>query len=735
MGITTYGYDGDCNPPGAGVLLGNINEDSSGATPCSGVSPPLGLNERRPQDNEDRRQLISFLGASDNDDVRNAVKKKSVAEQSQEIQSETDIDAILEIASDHLSLGKNDLALQAYRRAMKCAFANVLSVKQKLVEVTQKRLAGAATDGEVEEEELTKQQEKVFELSLLQVASRVADIHNNIGVVHEMNRHYHKARDSYVDALEVYHNTCRRFEEKGDPDVDRTKKNVERMAMACASEEDRRKLHDEAAGLARRLDKERGLSSAQRKSLLGEAVSTLQKALELENSTIGASHPVAAATLVKIGKHRYEMRQYTAAARDIRRAVEILRNALGGCHPQVGKMTLLLASVYERHGGSIVSPATASEPEGGGGNGQGPGTSHSSEDAELELYVDALEPLKATLGEVHPEVGFLYVKIGYLYGKKGDLNLSLLAYKAALNAYSEPPPAAPSSTGGERSMMHPEVLSILSIWVQVTQHLTNLKSWHDVVVAGRRALFLLRRSKNILFPGARLIMAANNSSATSISGAGSASSPNHPPVTPPKSSKISHIQITPDTYYDSLYATLQCLAQAHTSLSDYPQARDACAESLRLAWEMALSEGAKTAASSSEKGEDQAPPLTRSILRIVRALKRLGKAHLLEQRYATALDCFLPSLELLRSSPDMESTLDCASILGSLGFLSLKLKKYTESSNFLRECLRLYEKNGELFLLHGMIAARRINAVVKCSHSHPFSATKSLLIGCRCGHK
>jgi hypothetical protein len=43
----------------------------------------------------------------------------------------------------------------------------------------------------------------------------------------------------------------------------------------------------------------------------------------------------------------------------------------------------------------------------------------------------------------------------------------------------------------------------------------------------------------------------------------------------------------------------------------------------------------------------------------------------------------------------MESTLDCASILGSLGFLYFKLKKYLELSNFLWECLRLYHNNGE----------------------------------------
>jgi len=53
----------------------------------------------------------------------------------------------------------------------------------------------------------------------------------------------------------------------------------------------------------------------------------------------------------------------------------------GKNHLQVGKSTLLLASFYERHGESV-------SPKG------------NKDNFELELYVDALEPLKATLGHV-----------------------------------------------------------------------------------------------------------------------------------------------------------------------------------------------------------------------------------------------------------------------------------------------------------------------------------------------
>jgi tetratricopeptide (TPR) repeat protein len=446
-----------------------------------------------------------------------------------------------------------------------------------------------------------------------------------MGVVHEMNRQYEKARSSYMDALEVYHNTCKRFEENDDPDVDRTKKNVERMTLACNSEQQRKALHEKAAGIAKRIEEE--MNSERRKNLLNEVVATLRRALDLESETIGLTHPVAAGTLIQIGKYHYEMREYDSAVLEIRQAITIFRNALGGNHPQVGKSTLLLASIFERHGLDISPRGTCKD------------------DSELELYVDALEPLKATLGEVHAEIGFLYAKIGYLYGKKGDMSLSLLAYKASLKAYGEP-------SSNECN------LDVMSIWVRITENLTGLKAWDEVLVAGHRALYLLRRSRNTLFAK----------------------------ELPATTTKKLQIRITSDTYSGTLFTTLQSLGQAHTSLSNYALARDACSESLQLAWEMALSAGKANA-------ENEA--LTASVTRVVRALKRLGKAYLLEKQYAPALECFLPSLELLRSSKEMESTLDCASVLGSLGFLYLKLKKYAESSNFLRECLRLYDENGE----------------------------------------
>jgi tetratricopeptide (TPR) repeat protein len=633
MENTTDDYNARAVLPGSAIAT---NRDGMAVlTFLEGAVTPFGVDDERHDDsNEGRgsdRGVVAEAIPSAGDDGNLVDSAEGSA---RDVAVEADIDCILEIASDHLSLGRNDLALEAYRRAMKVAFADVISVKKKLMEVRgrQDNLDPSATD-------LTRDEEQQFELSLLKVASRVADVHNNMGVVHEMNRHYEKAKSSYMDALEVYHNTCKRFEEKGDPDVDRTKKNIERMTLACNSEHKRKALHERASGIAKKLDGK--IHPNERKNLLCEVVATLRGALALESETIGLTHPVAAGTLIQIGKYHYEMREFDSAVLEIRQAVTIFRNALGDSHPQVGKSTLLLASIYERHGLQISPRGTCKD------------------DSELELYVDALGPLKAALGEVHTEIGFLYSKIGYLYWKKGILSLSFLAYKASLKAYGEP-------------CLNEINLEVMSIWVRITEYLTNLKAWDDVLVAGRRALYLLRRSRNILFSSGSALASVSATTTSTI------------PVT---ATRRSQIRITVDTYNSSLFATLQSLGQAHTSRSEYALARDACSESLQLGWDMALS-------ASKDNAENEA--LTESITRVVKALKRLGKAYLLEKHYAPALECFLPSLELLRSSQEMESTLECASVLGSLGFLHLKLKKYGESSNFLRECLRLYRQNGEI---------------------------------------
>ena len=665
VGVEDYGLDGDVNTSILGLENGD-RENLLSFLEVGGEEDAVsveGTNEKEGGDEvpenikgddstADVTEYKSDGGSQVESQASSANKHADAKKQTSETASS--IDALLEKASEQLSIGKNALALQSYKSAMKAAYANVIQVKNQLVKVKQEQIklqceqkdakdVGLSEYIDDKDIELTKQQEREFELLLLQVASRVADIHNNMGVVHEMDRQFHKAQASYQDALDVYHNTCRRFEQTGDTDVERTYRNVNRMATACSSERERKDLHSQATKIVKCVDKEKTFEG--RKKLLGNAVSILQSALEVEARTIGESHPVAASTLIQMGKYHYEMREFDLSVMEIRKAVNILCEALGPNHPQVGKAILLLASVYERNGMNVSPKGT------------------NKDDATLELYVDALDPLKATLTDVHPEVGFLYIKIGFLYSKKGDRNLSALAYKAALKAYGEPWSAS--------CKVHPEVVST---WVRLTEQLMELKCWKEVLVAGRRALFLLRQAKNSIYQDAKLQTSSSDTNTKSKS----------------KTSKVSPIQITPSTYYDALLTTLQCLGQAHTTLSEYQPANMACKESLHLAWEVALANNLEPADPIKPNNQVIVP----SILRIIRALKRLGKVYLLQKHYAESLECFLPALQLLRSCNELEFTLDAASVLGSLGFLHLKMERFVEASNFFGECLRLYQKNG-----------------------------------------
>ncbi|EJK62403.1 hypothetical protein THAOC_16987, partial [Thalassiosira oceanica] len=593
---------------------GGTDGKFASALGSSGTTLPLGLGA----DPAELGRLASFLEVPEDGPAPRPTPGELHRRRLREVQECDDIDAILETASDHLSLGRNELAMASYRRAMKVSFADVISVKRRLVEA-KRRSAAAAGGGEAD---LTRRQERAFELSLLQVASRVADVHNNLGVLHELNGEYGRARASYADALEVYHNTCKRYEEAGDPDVDRTKANVERMENACASAGERRELHDRANRLAGDVARER--SSGARRELLLRQREALRDALELEGSTIGPSHPASASTLIQMGKIDYELRRYDDAASGIRRAGDILATSLGGNHPRVGRALLLLASIYERRGDEI-SPAVRT--------GSGPATPSSrnvsgeavsSDDAELELYVDALDPLKGALGEVHDEVGRLYARIGHLYGKKGDSSLSLLARKASLRSYGEPLP------GGAT----PEVTYL---WVRVVEHLAEQRNWDDAVVAGRRALFLLRRNRTAILEARE---------------------------DPNDRRRGAPTRIAPGEYDASVHSVLQALGQAHQSRSEDRPAALATGESLRLAWVMALSND------GGPGGEAESD----SVLRVCRALKRLGKGHLLANRHAAAQSCLVPALELLRSGAETSRTVDCASVLGSLGFLHLRLR-------------------------------------------------------------
>jgi hypothetical protein len=119
------------------------------------------------------------------------------------------------------------------------------------------------------------------------VASEMADIINNIGVVHELNGDYHLAMNSFRDALDVYRRMCHRYENSGDADVDRTVTNIMHMGIAMRSRDKREELHLEAEDLAAMIDASD--DPDERMELRIERLNILMSVVDVENESLGRS--------------------------------------------------------------------------------------------------------------------------------------------------------------------------------------------------------------------------------------------------------------------------------------------------------------------------------------------------------------------------------------------------------------------------------------------------------------
>lgn len=129
--------------------------------------------------------------------------------------------------------------------------------------------------------------EDKLESDMQQSASEIADVINNIGVVHEMNGDYQLAMNSFRDALDVYRRLCHRYENAGDADVDRTVSNIMQMGIALRSDQKRQELHQEAEELEEMTSEEDDYNT--KTQLRMERLNILMCVLDLENESLGRS--------------------------------------------------------------------------------------------------------------------------------------------------------------------------------------------------------------------------------------------------------------------------------------------------------------------------------------------------------------------------------------------------------------------------------------------------------------
>ena len=215
-----------------------------------------------------------------------AVYQMNLGKQSVDGENSEAANDLIEKACELLARGKNNDALKTLNEALYQAEAKMEEVKELMDEhyYNKERGLKPPTSEQLQNEE---EFEEKLDADFRETASEMADVINNIGVVHELNGDYHIAMNAFRDALDIYRRMCHRYENAGDADVDRAVSNIMHMGIAMRSREKREELHSEA-------DEINGLIKSsndpdERMELMTERLNILMAVLEIENESLGRS--------------------------------------------------------------------------------------------------------------------------------------------------------------------------------------------------------------------------------------------------------------------------------------------------------------------------------------------------------------------------------------------------------------------------------------------------------------
>jgi tetratricopeptide (TPR) repeat protein len=277
----------------------NIIEYDDKSLPGTSVMSPPPLKRQQfsftenIEEEEDEDPIIPLKSYSDESEATNdpaifptrAVFQMNLGQDSSNKESCESSD-LVERACEFLARGRNEDALRVLNEALDYAQASMDSVKELMDVHYYHKERGLRPPTS---EQLLSQEEYEGKLNadFRKVASEMADIINNIGVVHELNGDYHLAMNSFRDALDVYRRMCHRYENSGDADVDRTVTNIMYMGIAMRSRDKREELHLEAEDLAAMIDASD--DPDERMELRRERLNILMSVVDVENESLGRS--------------------------------------------------------------------------------------------------------------------------------------------------------------------------------------------------------------------------------------------------------------------------------------------------------------------------------------------------------------------------------------------------------------------------------------------------------------
>lgn len=566
-------------------------------------------------------------------------------------ESINEADDLLRLVCDHLARGRNNDALIILTEMLQLVQRSAHDAKIKLRNFhfqKDREFENAVKLSRLDRDEVEDQLESTLQNS----ASEMANVLNNIGVVLEMKREYQLAMNSYQDALDMYRNTCRRYENAGDPEVDRTVNNIMQLSIAMRYHDRRMELHSEADKLAAQIELALHSDNHLCTELRIERLNVLMCVLDLEVESLGQDHPGVGFTLLKKGALHLEMMHVDMAIKDTKDAVGILKKGLGSFHPEVGFALIKLGDMFNydisKYGGGL-----------NGGD--------DSKNMALSLYREALIPLRESFGAVNSYSGLTNNCIGMLYSSKGKAKHAMSSFYDALASYGvRERTGKEMEANDERKSSYPDVFFV---WINVgCLHMTR-KEWQLALQSYLKAHSAFRclndEEKQYLPPVASKRLMKN-------------------------ALTMSKCRLNTDddiNWADFLHASLlQSIGKAQSMMHRYGNAIDSLEEALLIHQVFALRTAGKTHG-------------LRSSQDMARILENLGDVLMISGDLTSALTRYIESLNLLRSNVSVgHSSIEIALVLGGIGQVHLKKGEYAEAKVVLKESMRMFEKIGKILI-------------------------------------
>lgn len=340
------------------------------------------------------------------------------------------------IASNLALRGKEQDSLENYRVTLKMSRIDLQKVKRAL-------------EGTLDTDQRLKAHNE-----WITFAAFTADIHTSMAILEDRTGDRTEAVRSCREARTIY-KKLGKFEARFKANEEQMDKMVSQLKKSGETYEQRKELHESAIRLRNEV---KAVSADQRPQVIQELFETLEGALRLERMSLGAAHPQVADTIGLLGTLYFETKDIDKAIGYFKKALSILRLALGPYHPKSALAFKQLAGLHEKR------------------------KQHDDLHIALDLYIQAIQAFRESYGDHDPQVGSTMNTVALIYIRQKQLERAVDTLNDALTVYED-------ATVTDKESIHPDTAQI---WKNLGHAHVLREEWDSAALAFSSSLDVQR---------------------------------------------------------------------------------------------------------------------------------------------------------------------------------------------------------------------------------------------------